>query len=577
MKDSGHLSLGFRLTLASIGVAAAAVLIAGLIVYNLSLDAVKKRQLGIVKEMAEVLSSRLSAGAGEQEIISMVTSFKTEKVGGTWLMTQDGELLASPESVHSDYLGEAGGFGDLEAKLLAAETAEGRWTRRPGETHVLKFRDIGSRYVSAFGEYKIDGQKRVAAFSVVPGTDLIAGVDEPVAAAYSQHREIRKYILITCLAIAAIISSFTWIALKKIIRPYYRELEEKSNEVAASNALLSSVSGYLHSDRVFSALAELTAKQFDVDRALAFSYDRPSRVLRFFGKPGETSYGMTVPLGEGGSLVADCIRLRQTLKRRVDKNYPILESVSETYDKAYEALAVPITSGDEVMGAIVVDNSTTGRSLMPDKTESISEVSHILTSVIARARAHERLHQRAETLAVTDTLTGLYDQDYLLARLREELVRMGDPSQPLSVLLCEVKRFREMNIERGVKFGNDVLMSLAGAIKSVVRLDDVPARFGGSLFAIILPGSNSRDAVRWGENLRLEFAENNPGNNVEGLEIELGIGVFTTANRNLSEDYLLDRALEALNEAGRVSGGGIAVWSEGDKGDSGRHGEKNSG
>jgi diguanylate cyclase (GGDEF)-like protein len=555
-------NLGFRLTIASIGVAAAAIVVTGLVVYNLSLDAVKKRQLGIVHELAELLARQAEAGAGQTQMNSLVMSFKTDKVGGTWLMTREGVLVSSPELIHSDLLGEGGGFGNLETKLLAAETAEGRWLRRPGETHVLKFNELGARYVSAFGEYELHGQKRVMGIAAVPGTDLIAGVDEPVETAYSQRREIRNYIAITCLAVGILISTFTWASLKKIIRPYYRELEEKSNEVAASNVLLSSVSGYLHSDMVFFTLTRTVTEQFNIDRARVYSYDNANRMLRFYGGPGESGpgYGVTIPLAAGGSLVSDCIANGQIIRRRVDKDSPVFERLDDEGAGAYEAVAVPIRSGEEVLGVIVVDNGQSGLRLNPEKIESIGEVSQVLAGVVARARAHERLHQKAEALAVTDTLTGLYDQNYLMSRLREELSRIRPTATGLSVLFCEVKNFKNLNADYGMKFGNCVLRAIANAIRAVARVEDVPARFGGSLFAVILPGASSDVAIGWGEMLRREVGSRGVGNSVEGLTIGLGIGVCTIEDEDISEDEVLDRCLEVLDKGG--DGDGTALWTD---------------
>lgn len=562
MTSSKGGNLGFRLTIASIGVAAAAIIITGLVVYNLSLDAVKKRQLGIVQELAELLASQAEEGAGAAQMRSLVMSFKTDKVGGTWLMSRQGVLLASPEPAHSHLLGDRGGFGELETKLLAAETAEGRWRRKPGETHVLKFSELGTRYVSAFGEYELRGQKRVMGIAAVPGTDLIAGVDEPVETAYSQRRENTKYIAITCLAVGILISSFTWAALKKIIRPYYRELEEKTNEVAASNVLLSSVSGYLHSDMVFFTLVNTMTEQFKIDRARVYSYDRANRMLRFYGGSGESGpgYGVTVPQTAGGGLVADCIAGGQPIRRRVDKNSPVFERLDDETDGSYEAVAIPIRSEDEVLGVIVVDNARSGIHLSPEKIDSIGKVALVIAGVVSRTRAHERLHQKAETLAVTDTLTGLYDQNYLISRLREELTSSRSTTTPVSVLFCDVKGFRELNEKYGIKFGNYVLRAVAGAFRTVARVEDVPARFGGALFAAILPGASSDVALSWGETFRREVGSRGVGSSVEGLKIRYGIGVCTITDEEVSEDEVLDRCLEVLDKP--ESEEGVARWTE---------------
>jgi diguanylate cyclase (GGDEF)-like protein len=408
--------------------------------------------------------------------------------------------------------------------------------------------------------------------AVVPGTNLVAGVDEPVQAAYSHMREIRNYIAVTCVAVGVLISAFTWLALKKIIRPYYQELEEKSNEVAAANVLLGSVSGFLHSDRIFSTLAEAMADQLNVDRARAYSYDRAGRMLHFFGSPagGGAAHSLMVPLAAGGGLVADCISTGGTLRRKIGAGYPVLESQDEEGADPYEAVAVPIKSGEETLGAIVVDNSRTGESITGENVRSVSEVSRAVAAVVGRARAHERLHRRAETLAVTDGLTGLYDQSFLISRLREELARTASASIPLSFMFCEVNGFRELNAAYGIKFGNDVLVLVAETIRSIVSERDVAARFGGSLFSVILPGAAADEAISVAENLRKEVASRHPGKSVEGLQITVGIGITTTREKGISEDEILERCLGALNKAEAKGGDCVVSWTEGDRGHTGK-------
>jgi diguanylate cyclase (GGDEF)-like protein len=233
-------------------------------------------------------------------------------------------------------------------------------------------------------------------------------------------------------------------------------------------------------------------------------------------------------------------------------------------------VAVPIKSGEETLGAIVVDNSRTGESITGENVRSVSEVSRAVAAVVGRARAHERLHRRAETLAVTDGLTGLYDQSFLISRLREELARTASASIPLSFMFCEVNGFRELNAAYGIKFGNDVLVLVAETIRSIVSERDVAARFGGSLFSVILPGAAADEAISVAENLRKEVASRHPGKSVEGLQITVGIGITTTREKGISEDEILERCLGALNKAEAKGGDCVVSWTEGDRGHTGK-------
>ncbi len=175
-----------------------------------------------------------------------------------------------------------------------------------------------------------------------------------------------------------------------------------------------------------------------------------------------------------------------------------------------------------------------------------SDVTQTFASMLRSAAA--RLG-RAEIEAVTDGLTGLYNHRYLHERLDEEVERSRAEGAPLSLLLCDVDRFKAFNDEFGHSTGDEALRVVARVVESSIRHVDLAARYGGGSFAVILVGTDAEGALEVAERLRTGVAGARAGVQVGALRVSVGAATFPHDAETKAE--LLDKADWAMHLAKR--------------------------
>ena len=124
-----------------------------------------------------------------------------------------------------------------------------------------------------------------------------------------------------------------------------------------------------------------------------------------------------------------------------------------------------------------------------------------------RDRHPERAHVRtSQEEAVTDGLTGLYNQRYFYSRLREEIERAARNQKPLSVIFCDLDSFKSFNDVNGHGMGDQALKEVSRIITESKRAIDIAARYGGEEFAIILPETDTSGAQIIAHRIRRRIA-----------------------------------------------------------------------
>lgn len=160
---------------------------------------------------------------------------------------------------------------------------------------------------------------------------------------------------------------------------------------------------------------------------------------------------------------------------------------------------------------------------------------------------------RLKALAQTDALTGILNRRAAEVRLEEELARAARHGQPLSLLLIDVDRLKDVNDREGHRAGDRALCRTAAAMQGSARVDDVCARWGGDEFVVLAPATAGADAVRLAERIRAHAVAG------EG-RATLSIGVATFDGKSQPGALLAD-ADAALYRAKRMGRDRVVTFS----------------
>ncbi len=159
--------------------------------------------------------------------------------------------------------------------------------------------------------------------------------------------------------------------------------------------------------------------------------------------------------------------------------------------------------------------------------------------LIARLNAGRRIlalehslrvaNQRNRILSITDALTGAYNRRYLMEQLPREFERCRRYAFPLSVLMCDLDHFKDINDQRGHAVGDDVLQQFVARVQKGIRSNsDWIARYGGEEFLVVLPETGYADGLFVADKIRALIAAKPFSTRSGEVEVTASFGIAAT-------------------------------------------------
>jgi two-component system cell cycle response regulator len=182
-----------------------------------------------------------------------------------------------------------------------------------------------------------------------------------------------------------------------------------------------------------------------------------------------------------------------------------------------EVIVEPLSYKHVPLGAIVLASSV---AFPEGAGAQLDLFRNGLILALNNAMAHDRL----QSLAALDPLTGIYNRRFGLARLHEEFGRAVRDNLPPGVLMFDIDRFKSINGTYGHLAGDRVLVGVAKSARAVLREGDVLVRYGGEEFLVVLPGASRDNAAHTGERLRRIVEETGIRDGTQEIRVTVSVG-----------------------------------------------------
>jgi diguanylate cyclase (GGDEF)-like protein len=228
----------------------------------------------------------------------------------------------------------------------------------------------------------------------------------------------------------------------------------------------------------------------------------------------------------------------------------------KSLENSHPELVIPILGPSGLYGLVLV-----GRKILGDEYNAPELV--FLQNLMAFVSQAIQNHLHYER-TLRDVKTGLFNNGFFMTRLNEEIARAKRTGSCASIILMDVDKFKNFNDSYGHLAGDRVLETLAVTIKQAVRTEDVPSRFGGEEFTVLMPDTDKYAVWIAAERIRIAVASMKTDWDPPLPQVTISLGVFTfNQDTDLPAAEIIRYADEALYLSKERGRNRTTVWGAG--------------
>ena len=198
----------------------------------------------------------------------------------------------------------------------------------------------------------------------------------------------------------------------------------------------------------------------------------------------------------------------------------------------------------DVLGCVVM-----GRRTKNPFNEGEISLAKIICRESAKSMTSSLNFQKVKELAIRDGLTGLYNHRHFQEMLSYTIVHSDRYSAQASLLMIDVDDLKIINDTYGHQAGDTVLSFIGNVLSETLRKVDIPARYGGDEFAVILPNTNKTGSIAVAEKIRSRLKRVSLRSDSREIPVTFSMGIATYPQCAASKELLIEKSDRALYES----------------------------
>ncbi len=291
----------------------------------------------------------------------------------------------------------------------------------------------------------------------------------------------------------------------------------------------------------------------------------------FFRDEGQETFSIRITQGASSDYLND-IKIspqEDAFYAFVNSNKPLILDKQELLDrelvelirnklKVNNALILPIFLRKRVVAMLGIASKKDNYAYAKEDIELLD----IFVRQIAIAIENDILSHSVKKLEIKDTLTGLYNGNFMSVRLQEEIKRAIVYQRPCSFILLDIDNFKDYSNRFGSLQSEGVIKTIASLIRDSVSEVDRVGRIGDDEFAVILPEKNKRNAQDVAEDIRKKIEFSFGENTDASKRVTISAGVSENPLDGINSEQLISKAKELLEIAKKNGRNRVVIFKE---------------
>lgn len=337
-----------------------------------------------------------------------------------------------------------------------------------------------------------------------------------------------------------------------------RELKRTVDELQALNDIGRALTSTLELPEVLHLVMQKVSELLRAGNWSLLLLDEKAGELYFevaVGPGADRLHAVRLPIGEG--LAGWVAREGQAVLVEDARSDPRFTTRFDVLSgqETRSVLAVPLLAKGRVLGVIELVNGESARPFTAEDLLTLRTIADYAAIGIENGQAYERIKE----LTIVDDHTGLYNARHLYRTLESEVARSARYGRPFSLVFLDLDRFKGVNDRHGHQAGSLVLKEVGELLRGALRSADVPIRYGGDEFVLLLPEADRAQALGVAERIRGEIEEARflRGRGLS-VSITASFGVATFPEDGATPEALLGAADSAMYRVKEHARNGVA-------------------